>query len=222
MKPFEMNVAADNLKRNPKKRRKSRRLIVPLLMLSLLIVSTNLTFAHCDTMDGPVIKDAKMAIEKNNINYVLKWIQPQDEHELMDAFLLTMKVRILSPDAKVLADKYFFETLVRFHRSGEGVPFTGVKPSGTPIDEKILAADKSIETGNLTPLKGLVAKELIPELEERFNKVMSLKDYDVNNIEAGRAYIASYVQFFKYAEGGEEHHNAVEHQQGTSQTGHQH
>jgi len=195
--------------------------MVPLIILSLLILSTNVTRAHCDTMDGPVVKDAKMAIEKNNINYVLKWIQPQDEIELKNAFLLAMKVRILSPDATVLADKYFFETLVRLHRSGEGAPFTGVKPSGIPIDEKILAADKSIETGNLSSLKELVSKELIPELEKRFIKVMSLKDYDVDNIEAGRSYIESYVQFFKFAEGEQENHNAV-HQEGTSQTGHQH
>jgi len=131
-----------------------------------------------------------------------------------------MKVRILSPDAMVLADKYFFETLVRLHRSGEGVPFTGVKPSGTPIDEKILAADKSIETGNLTPIKGLVPGEIIPELEKRFNKAMSLKDYDVNNIEAGRAYIESYVQFFKFAE-GEEGNQSVVPQDGAVHSGHQ-
>ena len=208
MKTLKMKVATDNLKRNPEKKRKSRILMVPLIILSFLILSTNVTLAHCDTMDGPVIKDAKIAIEKNNINYILKWIQPKDENELKNAFLLTMKVRILSPDATVLADKYFFETLVRLHRSGEGVPFTGVKPSGTPIDEKILAADKSIEIGNLSPLKGLVPKELIPELEKRFNKVMSLKNYDANNIKAGRAYIESYVQFFKFAEGEEEGHAA--------------
>lgn len=212
MKTLKMKVATDNLKRNPEKKRKSRILMVPLIILSFLILSTNVTLAHCDTMDGPVIKDAKIAIEKNNINYILKWIQPKDENELKNAFLLTMKVRILSPDATVLADKYFFETLVRLHRSGEGVPFTGVKPSGTPIDEKILAADKSIEIGNLSPLKGLVPKELIPELEKRFNKVMSLKNYDANNIKAGRAYIESYVQFFKFAEGEEEGHAASGHE----------
>jgi len=109
----------------------------------------------------------------------------------------------------VLADKYFFETLVRLHRSGEGVPFTGVKPSGTPIDEKILAADKSIETGDMTPLKELVPAEVIPELTERFVKTMSLRNFDVNNVEAGRAYIESYVQFFKFAEGEEEGHNEI-------------
>lgn len=204
MKTIKKWVVNNNLKNKQKMGLKFG--LIRFFIVPLLILSTNVTFAHCDTMDGPVIKDAKIAIEKNNVNYVLKWIQPQNEDELRDAFLLAMKVRILSPDARVLADKYFFETLVRLHRSGEGVPFTGVKPSGTPVDEKILAADKSIETGNLSPLKGLVPKKIIPELEKRFKKVLSLKDYDVNNIEAGRAYIESYVQFFKFAEGEEEGH----------------
>lgn len=206
MKALEMNFFTDDLKSIPTKRRKSRILIAPLTILFLLILSTNVTFAHCDTMDGPVIKDAKIAIEKHDVNYALKWIRPQDENELINAFLLTTKVRTLSPDAKTLADKYFFETLVRLHRSGEGVPFTGVKPSGTPIDEKILAADKSLETGDLTPLKELVPEETIPELTERFVKARSLRNFDVKNVEAGRAYIEAYVQFFKFAEGEEVGH----------------
>ena len=221
MKTLGMNFSAEKLKSTSKQKSYLKLLRIPFIMVSLLILTTGVTLAHCDTMDGPVIKDARLAIEKSNINYVLKWIQPQDETELKDAFLLTMKVRILSPDAMVLADKYLFETLVRLHRSGEGVPFTGVKPAGTPIDEKILAADKSIELGSLSPLKGFVPNESVPELEKRFNKVMSLKTYDVNNIKAGRAYIEAYVQFFKFAEGEEENHNVV-HQEGTAHTGHQH
>jgi len=115
MKTLEMNFITDNLKSNPKKKSKSRILIVPLIALSMLILSTNVTFAHCDTMDGPVIKDAKVAVEQNNINYVLRWVQPQDENELKNTFLLTTKVRILSPDAKTLADKKrtFPRTLLR-------------------------------------------------------------------------------------------------------------
>jgi hypothetical protein len=104
MKALEMSLITDNLKSNPKKKRRTRVLVVSLSIFSLLLLSTNVTLAHCDTMDGPVIKDAKIAIERNNINYVLKWIQPQDENELKDAFLLSMKVRILNPDAKLLAD----------------------------------------------------------------------------------------------------------------------
>lgn len=176
-----------------------------LFMLFAFFQFTTVT-AHCDTKDGPVIADARKAIEKNNVNYVLKWVQPANENELKEAFTLTMKVRVLSDESKELADNYFFETLVRLHRSGEGVPYTGIKPSGTPIDEKILAADRSIELGNLSPLNDLVPKDKFAELKERFDKVISLKDFDVNNVEAGREYIEAYVQFFHFAEGEVEGH----------------
>lgn len=208
MKTHEKKVEAGNLNSNRNGKRDLSIGLVPLFILSMLILSTNITFAHCDTMDGPVIKDARIAFEKNNVNYVLKWVQPENEAELKDAFTLSMKVRELSPDAKVLAEKYFFETLVRIHRSGEGVPFTGVKPSGTPVDEKILSADRSIEIGNLSPLAGIVSEDKLPELRERFNRVMSFKSFDVNNVEAGREYTEAYVQFFRFAEGEEDEHTS--------------
>ena len=173
----------------------------------MFVCSWDVLFAHCDTMDGPVVTDAQKALDQNNINYILKWIQPLNENEVKNAFGLVMKVRVLSPDAKQLADHYFFETVVRLHRGGEGVPYTGIKPSGTPVDKKILAADKSIESGNLSPLTGLVPKEKLPELKERFDNVMSLKNFDVNNVQAGREYIEAYVHFFHYAEGEEEGHH---------------
>ncbi|MDD2305769.1 MAG: DUF6448 family protein [Prolixibacteraceae bacterium] len=182
-----------------------------LLLFSVLFLSSKVTFAHCDTMDGPVIADAQKAIAQTNVNYVLKWVRSQDEAEIKEAFNLSMKVRVLSSEAMELSDKYFFETLVRVHRTGEGVPFTGVKPSGTPIDEKILAADKSIELGNLSPLKDLVPKDNMPELTKRFEKVMSLRNFNVNNVEAGREYIEAYVQFFHFAEGEVEGHDAHSH-----------
>jgi len=205
MKTNDRKVATDNLNSNHKRLASLRTLLSPLLILLLLIFSTNVSFAHCVTMDGALIKDAKISINKNNVNYVLKWVQPQYESEIRDAFLLAMKVRKLGPDAQILSDKYFFDTLVRLHREGEGVPFTGVKPSGTPVDEKVLAADKSIEAGNLNPLKELIPEEMFPELESRFKNVMSRRNFDVNNVTDGREYIEAYVQFFKFAEGEEDH-----------------
>lgn len=183
------------------------KLILIISLVILFVLPANFAFAHCDTKDGPVVADARKALEQNNVNYVLKWVQASDEKEIKEAFELTLKVRVLSPEAQTLADNYFFETLVRIHRSGEGVPFTGVKPSGTPIDEKILAADKAIALGNLSPLNDLVPKDKFPELQKRFEKVMSLKNFDVNNVQAGREYIEAYVQFFHFAEGEEEGHN---------------
>jgi hypothetical protein len=165
-------------------------------------------FPHCDTMDGPVVSDAKKAFEHGNVNYVLKWVRPDDEAEITRAFELAAKVRRLNPDAKELADRYFYDTLVRVHRAGEGVPFTGVKPSGTPIDEKIAAADRSIELGNIGPLEKVVPGERIPRLKDLFEKVMALRDFHVNDVKAGRKYIEAYVQFFHFAEGEEGHGHA--------------
>jgi hypothetical protein len=183
------------------------KLISLISLVMLFVLHANFANAHCDTKDGPVVADARKALEQKNVNYVLKWVQATDEKEIKESYELTMKVRELSPEAQTLADNYFFETLVRIHRSGEGVPYTGVKPSGTPIDEKILAADKAITLGNLSPLNNLVPKDKFSELQKRFDKVISLKNFDVNNVQAGREYIEAYVQFFHFAEGEEEVHS---------------
>lgn len=177
-----------------------------LVAVFAVIVFNQFIFAHCDTMDGPVIADARKTIEQKNVNYVLKWVKPENEKEIRMALDLIKKVRTLTPEAKELSDKYFFDTLIRLHRIGEGVGFTGVKPSGTPVDEKITAADKSIEIGNLFPLDGLVPENKMPELKKRFDKVLSLKNFDVNNVTAGREYVDAYVQFFHFAEGEAEGH----------------
>jgi hypothetical protein len=47
---------------------------------------------------------------------------------------------------------------------------------------------------------------------------MSLKNFDINNVEAGREYIEAYVQFFKFAEGEEA--NNDEHAEVASPSGH--
>lgn len=165
--------------------------------------------AHCDSVEGPTVADGIKAMQSNNVNYVLKWVQPKYEKEITEKFNLSMKVKDLSPEAKQVSEKYFFSELVRVHRAGEGEAFDGLKPVGTPIDKKVAAADKSIGIGNLSPLEGLVEPDKMPELKKRFDKVMALKNFDVNNVEAGREYIEAYVMFFKFAEGEEDGHHAA-------------
>ena len=127
------------------------------LAVGMLLLAPVAAEAHCDTMDGPTVKDALKAMETDNVNYALKWVQPH----------------------------------------------------GTPIDERVKAADRSIEEGNLKPLEHLVDRDKQAELERRFQRVMAIRDFDVNNLEAGREYIEAYVQFFKFAEGEEDEHHGV-------------
>jgi len=157
-------------------------------------------FAHCDTMDGPVVKAAQKALEKGDVNLVLIWVQKKDEAEIKKAFERTLTVRKLNPEAKELADMYFFETLVRIHRAGEGEPYTGIKPAGTEVEPGISAADKAIETGSVDNLAKEVSENIAKGISERFTTVMEKKKHAGENVEAGRRYVESYVSFIHYVE----------------------
>ncbi len=157
-------------------------------------------FAHCDTMDGPVIKAAQKALEANDVNLVLIWVQKQDGAEIKKAFQKTLAVRKLNIEVRELADMYFFETLVRIHRAGEGAPYTGIKPAGTDLGPAIPAADKAIETGSIEPVVKLLDDTIHQGINERFKEVLEKKTYNKNDVEAGREYVKAYVTFLHYVE----------------------
>lgn len=157
-------------------------------------------YGHCDTLDGPVIKAAQRALDTSDVNLILIWVQKKDEAEIKKAFQKTLVVRQLSPQAKELVDMYFFETLVRIHRAGEGAPYTGLKPAGLDLGTAVPAADKALDTGKLEPLYRLLMKTVEEDLHKSFERAMSLKNYKKDNVEAGREYIEAYVPFVHYVE----------------------
>jgi len=157
--------------------------------------------AHCDGLDGPVVMAAKNALETENVNLVLIWVQKKDEAEIRKVFQRTLAVRKLSPEAKELADINFFETLVRIHRAGEGAGYTGLKPAGRDLGPAIPAADRAVTIGNLEALNKLLVEQIHEGLHEKFKKVIEHKDYKKDDVEAGRDYVESYVTFIHYVEG---------------------
>lgn len=170
-----------------------------LMVIALLVPQT--ARAHCDSLDGPVVKAAQKALSDGNVNLVLIWVQKNDDAELRRAFEKTVAVRKLNPQARELADLYFFETLVRIHRAGEGAPYTGLKPAGRDLGPAIPAGDKAIETGNLTPVAKIISDGVEHGLHQQFNEVIAKKKYAPNNVEAGRAFVKVYVEYIHYVEG---------------------
>ena len=156
--------------------------------------------AHCDALDGPVVKAAERALETRNPALVLIWVQEQDEPEIRNVFEQTLAVRVLSPQAKELADRFFFETLVRVHRSGEGAPFTGLKPAGRDLGPAIPAADEAVRVGSVEPVHRLLTEAIQERLREQFGEVMTTKSFKSDDIAAGRAYIKAYVEFIHFVE----------------------
>ncbi|HET9020740.1 MAG TPA: DUF6448 family protein [Ornithinibacter sp.] len=172
----------------------------------LAALRPTIVHAHCDTADGPAITDARKALETGNVNHALKWVPADGEAEVRDVFDKALKVRRLGPDAAEVADRLFLETLVRVHRMAEGVGFTGIQPAGTYVEPVVKAADEAIAEESDADLLLMVAPERRTELHRRFQAALALKDFDVDDLEAARRYIAAYVGFFTYAEGEEHEH----------------
>ncbi len=175
-------------------------LIRIILFVGTLLFIPNYSFAHCDSMEGPVVKASLKALESGNINYVLIWVKDSDESEIKDAFEKVSKVRTLSPEAKELADMYFYETVVRIHRNGEGVGYTGLKPIGYKPDVGIEAADFVLEKNDVNEVLKHLDQTKYSEVINFFNDVQLKRNFDVDDVNAGRSYVASYVHFIHYIE----------------------
>ena len=156
--------------------------------------------AHCDGLDGPVVKAAQRALETRKAALVLIWVQEKDEPEIRKAFEQTLAVRELSPQARELADRFFFETLVRVHRTGEGASFTGLKPAGRDLGPAIPAADEAVRVGSVESVNRLLTQAIQARLREQFGEVMATKTFKADDIAAGRAYIKAYVEFIHFVE----------------------
>lgn len=167
--------------------------------LVFLLLSSNV-FAHCDTLEGPVVNTARIALESGDVTPLLKWVPVESEEEIKLAFDKTIAVRSNGKEAQELADMYFFETLVRIHRAGEGVAFTGLKP-GEAIDPAVALADKALDSGSVDKLVDVLTKALAKGIRERFYNASAAQKYADDSIEKGREFVENYVYFTHYVEG---------------------
>jgi uncharacterized protein DUF6448 len=156
--------------------------------------------AHCDTLSGPVVAAAKRALETGDLTPVLKWIRAADESEIRALFKKALTVRKLGGDARDLADRAFFENVVRVHRTGEGAPFEGLKPEAAAIEPAIAIADEALETGNLAGLQAALGGVVERAVKERFDRVVAAKPHAEESVAKGRAYVAAYVDYVHFVE----------------------
>ncbi|MEZ5565859.1 MAG: DUF6448 family protein [Gammaproteobacteria bacterium] len=172
--------------------------ILSTLMLMALVASP--AAAHCDSMSGPVVKDAELALANGKIDPVLKWVGKDDEVAIRDAFKRTLAVRGESEAARYVADQYFFETLVRIHRATEGEGFTGLKSAGS-VDPAIAAADRALENGNVDQLADETAAAIRKGIQQRFADAYAKRKVADKSVEQGREYVHAYVEFTHFVEG---------------------
>lgn len=168
--------------------------------LMLLALLPGPAAAHCDSMSGPVVQDAQIALASGKVDRVLKWVGRDDETAIRDAFKMTLAVRGESDAARDVADQYFLSTLVRIHRATEGEGFTGLKPAGS-VDPAIAAADSALESGNVDQLANDAAAAVRQAIQQRFANAYGKRKSADDSVAQGREYVQAYVEFTHFVEG---------------------
>ena len=130
---------------------------------------------HCDSLDGPVVKAAMRGLDRGNVDLVLPFVKVDDEDEIRAAFARSMAARAAGPEAREVADLYFFETTVRVHRRGENAPYTGLKPAGLEVGPVIPVAEGAIESGDPGGLVRLLSDVVFDEVKRRLDRVLALR-----------------------------------------------
>jgi hypothetical protein len=134
---------------------------------------------------------AKKALETGNVKFILPYVPKESEGEVIAAFNKVLPLHQQPNGAHDIADTFFFETVVRLHRAGEGAPYTGLKPAGLDEGPVIPIAEQAIETGSVEKLKKTLMDFIATEVEKRFEHMQHLKQHAEESVEDAREYVES-------------------------------
>ena len=169
-----------------------------ILAAGISVLLAGNAFAHCDTTSGPIIPEARAALEKGDVTPILKWVKKDNEAEIKAAFTKAVAVRAKGPEAKALADQYFLETLIRLHRAGEGAPYTGIKDE--PVEPIVAMADKALADGSADEMIKKISGHMAAAIKEKFTKAVEAKKNKDKSVEEGREFVEAYVIYVHYVE----------------------
>ena len=144
---------------------------------------------HCDSMDGPVVTAARQALAEGDLAIVLPYVPAQAEPEVATAFEQVLPIHGMGGSVGELADRWFFETVVRLHRAGEGAPYTGLKAAGHGEGPVIAVAERAIRTGSADELVRVLTEVVADQIKTRLDRVMALKQQEHGSVAAAREYV---------------------------------
>lgn len=175
---------------------------------------------HCDSLDGPVVTAARHALDARDVGLVLPYVPAEAEAEVRTTFDRVLPVRAHDPEARELADRLFFETVVRLHRAGEGAPYTGLKPAGLDVGPVIPLAEKAVAEGSAEELAAFLGDALRDELRARLEVVRSIAAEQDGSVEAARQYVEAVLGLEVYSHHLYETLRSTGHHEGEPQHAH--
>jgi hypothetical protein len=146
-----------------------------------------------------VVTAARQALEAGEEDLVLPFVPEDGEAEVRAMFAAVRQVRGLGDAARDVADRLFFETVVRVHRAGEGAPYTGLKPAGSDVGPAIPLAERAIATGSSDELADYLTGVLRDELKHRLEEVNTLAAAKDQSLSDARGYVEAMLGFQVYS-----------------------
>jgi len=156
---------------------------------------------HCDSLDGPVVQAARRALDADNVTLVLPYVPKTAEKEIIDAFDKVVQARRTNAICREVVDRYFFETVVRLHRAGEGAPFTGLKPAVLDVGPIIPIAEKAIESENAAALEEALVTVVREQVADRFHHLSHLRAGAHGSVDGARSYVQAMLGLQVWAHG---------------------
>ncbi len=154
---------------------------------------------HCDSLDGPVVAAARRALDDGNVELVLPYVPANGDAEIRAAFDRVLPLRQSSAEAWETAQLWFFETVVRIHRAGEGAPYTGLKPAGLSVGPVIPLAERAIETGSSQQLADFLCDVLRDQLKHRLEGIHELGAHSTQSLDDERRYVEAVLGLQVYS-----------------------
>ncbi len=156
---------------------------------------------HCDSLDGPVVRAARQALEARNVDLILPFVPRDGEEEITSVFEKVVRLRKEGGIARQIADRHFFETVVRVHRAGEGAPFTGLEPAGLDVGPVVPVAEQAVQTGSPRDLLELLTTIVSEEVWRRFARLSELVRHTSGDVETMRPYVQARLDLEVWAHG---------------------
>ena len=150
-------------------------------------------------MDGPVVRAAQRALRTGDPEIVLPYVPAEGEREVGEAFRAAMRARAGGGAAREVADRWFYETVVRVHRAGEGAPFTGLRPAGEDHGTILPIAERALATESPDELADALCGAVREQVERRLRHATHLRSLTNGDIRANRAAISAMLDLEVWA-----------------------
>jgi len=175
-------------------------LAIAFICLGVFALAPNIIYAHMETLESPMVKEAQVALDNGNVTPTLKWVNKEREAEVKIAFKKALDERTKNPTTKRRADMDFFETLARIHHECEGTGYATLKPGWAQLNTAVVVARESLDSGSPEELLDVIGNDVAAGLRKRFVNLMEKRAHENDSMEAGREFVKAWSEYVHYAE----------------------